>query len=112
MSSRNIILLLIIATIYIGCNSGSSGKNTTENVGFVATIDTTMTLMEVAKANNIGEPYLRTKLGIPAKIGKKYTVTEMTRRFNFSIEDLKNTIEDRKNLQNSRKRKSPEKNDK
>ena len=56
-----------------------------------------MTLADVAKANNIGEPFLRTKLGINYKIGKTYSVTKMGKLYNFSIDDLKKIIEDQKN---------------
>lgn len=85
--------------VIISCNSNSKETNTHEEKAFVAKIDSSMTLLQVAKANKIGEPYLRTQLGIPDKIGTKYTVAEMAQRFNFTLEDLRNVIEDRKNKQ-------------
>ncbi len=98
-------MLIITVTIYLGCTSGPQKESKDEVETFVATVDTSMTLMEVAKLNNIGEPYLRTELGIPPKIGKKYTVAEMSRRFHFSIDDLKKVIEDRKNYQKTKNNK-------
>lgn len=106
--------MIVLAGIFIiSCNSNAIENNTDEEKGFVATIDSSMTLLQVAKANNIGEPYLRTKLGIRPYIGKKYTVTEMAQRFNFTLDDLRKVIEDRKNKQEAaRKRKMKAKNKK
>ncbi len=63
----------------------------------MAIIDSTMTLSEVARANQIGEPYLRTMLGIPKKIGSRYDVATMAKRFKFTLDDLRKVIEDEKN---------------
>lgn len=98
MSLRNILFLFSFITLIAACNSNSP-ENDNQTEGYVAIIDTSMTLMEVAKANRIGEPYLRTMLGIKKGIGSKYTVSEMAQRFNFEISDLRKVIEDRKNKQ-------------
>jgi len=90
---------MLISVSIISCNSGDEKNKKDENRGFSATIDSTMTLAQVAKANNIGEPYLRTELGIRHNIGKSYTIAQMAERFKFSIDDLRKIIEDRKNKQ-------------
>ncbi len=97
MVVRNIIIILTIVILGIGCSGNGNSKNDREQERYIAVIDTSMTLMEVAKANDIGEPYLRTMLGIPKRIGKKYTVATMAKRFKFELEDLRKIIEDQKN---------------
>ena len=99
MIFRNLFLLTVIISVTISCTNYSSDDNNSNNVGYVVIMDSSMTLMEVAKANNIGEPFLRSKLNIPKKIGKKYDVATMAKRFKFDLEDLKKIIEDQKNKQ-------------
>ncbi len=96
---------MLVSISFVSCNSTAEKSNNSENIGFVAKVDSTMTLSQVAKANNIGEPYLRTELGIRNHIGKNYTVMQMSKRFKFSIDDLRKIIEDRKNKQAKAKRK-------
>ena len=106
-------MIVLVGVVIVSCNSNTQENNTGNAKSFVATIDSSMTLLQVAKANNIGEPYLRTKLGIRPHIGKKYTVAEMAQRFNFTLDDLRRVIEDRKNKQEAaRKRKMKAKNKK
>ena len=106
-------MIVLVGVIIVSCNSNTQENNTDKAKSFVATIDSSMTLPQVAKANSIGEPYLRTKLGIPPHIGKKYTVVEMAQRFNFTLHDLRQVIEDRKNKQAAaRKRRMKAKNKK
>lgn len=98
MVIRNLFLLAIVFSfLAIGCSEASSSKNNKEKDVYVAVIDSNMTLFEIAKANNIGEPYLRTKLGIPKKIGERYDIMTMSKRFKFSLDDLRKIIEDEKN---------------
>ena len=104
MSIKSSIIVLLVSMSVISCNSGVPKDNTEDQKSFVAEIDTSLTLMQVAKLNNIGEPYLRSKLDIPKNIGKSYTVGQMTKRFNFTADDLRQVIEDRKNDQAARKR--------
>ena len=99
MIFRNLFLLTVIISVTISCTNYSSDDNNSNNVGYVVIMDSSMTLMEVAKANNIGEPFLRSKLNIPKKIGKKYDVATMAKRFKFDLEDLKKITEDQKNKQ-------------
>lgn len=105
MLLRNILILISFITIFAACNSNSPKKND-DNSPYVAVIDSSMTLLEVAKANNIGEPYLRSQLGIKKGIGKMYTITQMSKRFGFDIDELRQVIEDRKNKQSQKKSKS------
>lgn len=104
MLARKLFVIILLGIAIISCNSNSSEKDGDGDKGFVAKIDSSMTLTQIAKANNIGEPFLRTKLGIPKRIGKSYTITEMAQRFNFTIEDLRQIIEDQKNKRISRRR--------
>jgi len=97
MRIRNIIIVLLIGFSIAACNT--NGDNNEKNTGFIAKIDSTQTLTQIAKANNIGEPFLRTKLGVPDKIGKSYTITKLAKHFKFSIDDLRKIIEDQKNKQ-------------
>lgn len=90
---------IVAALIIAACNSGSDKKAETDFEPYVAVIDTSMTLLEIAKVNNIGEPYLRTQLGLRKKIGSSFSIAEMSRRYRFEIEDLRKIIEDRKNNQ-------------
>ncbi len=105
MNFRFYIILVSIIVTFVACNSGGAEKDNEDSKGYVAIVDTSMTLLEVAKANNIGDPYLRTKLGIPDRIGKSYKITTMAKRFNFTIDELKQVIEDQKNKQASRLKK-------
>lgn len=113
MLVKKIFLIALIGIFIVACNSNTQENSVDEKKGFVAKIDSSMTLLQVAKANNIGDPYLRAQLGIPHKIGTKYTVVEMAQRFNFTLDDLRKVIEDRKNKQEAaRKRKRKVKNKK
>ncbi len=105
MLARKLFVIILLGIAVISCNSNSSGNNGNAKKGFVAKIDSSMTLTQIAKANNIGEPFLRTKLGIRKHIGKSYTITEMAKRFKFTIDDLRQIIEDQKNKQASRRQK-------
>ncbi|MFK5856631.1 MAG: hypothetical protein QM503_10905 [Bacteroidota bacterium] len=96
---KRLLIVMLVTISVISCNSGDEKNKKEDNIGFVATIDSTMTLAQVAKANNIGEPYLRTELGIRRNVGNSYTVVEMAKRFKFSLDDLRKVIEDRKNKQ-------------
>ncbi len=105
MSLKSLLIIVLVSISIISCNTGTKENNTEEEKGFVANIDSSMTLTQVAKLNNIGEPYLRSKLGIPKNIGKSYTVAKMAKQFKFSLNDLRKIIEDRKNDQAARRKK-------
>ncbi len=62
-----------------------------------AVVFDTMTLSQVAKANNIGLPFLKTKLGIPNSVKYDYTIKQLKKNFKFTTEYLKEIIEDSKN---------------
>lgn len=104
MSIKSLIIGILVSISLLSCNSSTQENKSEEPVSFVAIVDSSMTLTQVAIANNIGEPYLRTVLGIRKNVGNKYTIVEMTKRFNFTIDDLKKIIEDRKNKQASKKK--------
>lgn len=110
MSVKSIIIAMIISVSIISCNTDVQKEKEPEK--FVAEIDSTMTLSQIAKLNNIGEPYLRTKLNIPKRIGNSYTITEMSTRFHFTFDDLRKVIEDRKNDQIMRRLKAQQETDK
>lgn len=97
MSIRKILFVIVILSSFVACNSNSGNGEAESYKPYVAVIDTSMTLSQVAKANKIGEPFLRTKLGVADRIGSKYTIVQMGNRFNFTIEDLRKVIEDQKN---------------
>lgn len=97
MIIRKILIVIVILTAFVACNSNSGNGEADSYEPYVAIVDSSMTLSQVAKANSIGEPFLRTKLGVADRIGSKYTIVQMGKRFNFTIEDLKKIIEDQKN---------------
>ena len=97
MALRNLMIIVSLIIATIGCTNSTKNADADNKERYIAVIDSNMTLMEVAKANKIGEPYLRTALGIPKKIGKKYTVATMAKRFKFDLKDLRKVIEDQKN---------------
>ncbi|MBC8321580.1 MAG: hypothetical protein H8E34_12750 [Bacteroidetes bacterium] len=103
MTIKNFIIGLLLVLSIVACNTDVKNNNNDESQGYVAKIDTSLTLAQIAKLNNIGEPYLRTKLGIRQNIGNKYSISYMAKRFNFTIDDLKKIIEDAKNEQPSAK---------
>ncbi len=112
MSVKSFIIALLVSVSIISCNSNVQENSNEEQISYVAKIDTTMTLAQIAKLNNIGEPYLRSKLDIPKNIGRKYTIIEMSKRFKFTIDELRQVIEERKNkqaLRRSKKAKSENK---
>jgi len=96
---KRFLIIIFVSISIISCNSATDRVDKDTNTGFVAQIDSTMTLAQVAKTNNIGEPYLRTKLGIRSNVGNSYTVAKMAKQFKFSLDDLRKIIEDRKNKQ-------------
>jgi hypothetical protein len=104
MIARKLFVIILLGSIVISCNSNSSKIDSDNETVYVAKIDTSMTLTQIAKANNIGEPYLRSKLGIRENIGNNYNIVTMAQRFNFTLDDLRKIIEDQKNKQASRKR--------
>jgi len=106
MLIKRILLVMLISISIISCNSEVKKTENDKETGFVAQIDSSMTLAQVAKANNIGEPYLRTELGIRRNVGNSYTVAQMAKRFKFSIDDLRKIIEDRKNKQSAARSKN------
>lgn len=99
MLVKKVSFILIIVSLLISCNTELKKDENQDKTGYVAVIDSSMTLLDVAKANNIGEPYLRTKLGIMKGVGKNKTLAELSRSFKFEFEDLRKIIEDRKNSQ-------------
>ncbi len=98
MLFRKILVVILISLAAYACSSSGTKSEADNNKGsYVAIVDSSMTLAEVAKANKIGEPYLRTKLGIKKGVGNTYTVVRMGKLFDFTINDLKTVIEEQKN---------------
>ena len=62
-----------------------------------AVVYDSMTLSQVAKANNIGLPFLKTKLGIPKSVTYDYSIKQLKKNFRFTTDRLKSIIEDSKN---------------
>ncbi len=71
--------------------------NLTPEEHFHAIVNDTMTLREVAKINGIGEPFLKTKLGIPTNITYEYPLKQLEKNYKFTLEALKTLVEDTKN---------------
>jgi hypothetical protein len=119
-----IVLLISVAFLSVACNNNgdkrqnrqqSSEKSVTKKTSgkkniktdkfpqltpeehFHAVVYDTMTLSQVAKENNVGLPFLKTKLGIPNSVKRDYTIKQLKRNFRFTTERLKEIIEDAKN---------------
>ena len=116
------IAMLLIAVVFIsfGCNQNQNKKaqhqvtadnqksvdtnaitdkfpNLTPEEHFHAIVNDTMTLREVAIINGIGEPFLKTKLGIPTNITYEYPLRQLKKNYKFTLEALKTLVEDTKN---------------
>jgi len=66
-------------------------------VEFVVTIDTNMTIAEFAKANQIGEPYLRTMLGMPTRAGRQLPLHQLRKNYKFTYKSLEDIVAEAKN---------------
>ncbi len=71
--------------------------NLTPEEHFHAVVNDTMTLREVAKINGIGEPFLKTELGVPATINYEYPLRQLKKNYKFTLQTVKNLVEDTKN---------------
>ncbi len=117
------ILIIAVTLATVGCNNNkeknqqkqqlktqlkSTSGNTTKVLQdkfpeltpeehFHAIVSDTMTLSEVAKVNNIGLPFLKTKLGIPQYLKYDYHIIQLKKNYRFTIQKLKKLIEDSKN---------------
>ncbi len=78
-------------------NSSDKFPELTPEEHYHAIVSDSMTLAEVAKVNNIGLPFLKTKLGIPQQLNYGYPVSQLKKNFRFTTEQLKTIIEDAKN---------------
>ena len=73
---------------------------------FHAVVEPEMTLAEVAKANSMTESYLKQKLGIPHYVDHPYTVLQLSRNYQFTVEDLKLLIENHKDKKTTQSKKA------
>jgi len=71
-----------------------------------AVVEPEMTLAEVAKANKMAESFLKQKLGIPQYVNHPYTVLQLSRNYQFTVEDLKRLIENYKDKKTARSKKA------
>lgn len=89
--------VVILWTLAASCGQEPETQSKVETGKYVAVLDSTMTISEIAKANQIGEPYLRTMLGMPDRVGAKLPLYKLKKSFRFSEETLKQIIEEAKN---------------
>lgn len=89
--------VVILSTLVISCSQETEKQSVGETTKYTAVLDSTMTISEIAKANQIGEPYLRTMLGMPDRAGANLPLYKLRKSFRFSDEKLKQIIEDAKN---------------
>lgn len=75
-----------------------------ESEKFHAVVEEEMTLKQVADTNNLAESYLKQKLGIAHYVKHPYTVLELSRNYQFTVDDLKWIIEDYKDSKTARKK--------
>jgi len=81
----------------VSYEQGSEKETTNETGYYVAILDSTMTISEITKANQIGEPYLGTKLKMPTKAASTLPLHKLKKSFKFTDETLKQVIEEAKN---------------
>ncbi|MCF6171170.1 MAG: hypothetical protein L3J66_09360 [Bacteroidales bacterium] len=105
--NRLFFMLLAISLLALGCEQAK--KKATREVmksmqpkekmqldtaeKYHAVVEKDMTLAEVAKANNMTNSFLKQKLGIPHYVDHPYTILELSRNYQFTVEELKLLIE-------------------
>ena len=73
-----------------------------ESEKYHAVVEEEMTLKQVADTNNLAESYLKQKLGIAHYVKHPYTVLELSRNYQFTVNDLKWIIEEYKDSKTAR----------
>lgn len=63
-----------------------------ESEKYHAVVNETMTLAEVADTNGVAISFLKQKLGIPHYVDHPYTILQLSRNYQFSVDDLKRII--------------------
>lgn len=96
---RYLVVTLIALTFLASCAESPSKEKSseTETKVYVVKLDTNMTIAELAKANQIGEPYLRTKLGMSTKAGANLPLHQLRKNYKFTYEELEGIISKAKN---------------
>jgi len=93
--------LIVVAAMllaFAACESTPKKETVkSENVEFVVKIDTNMTISELAKANQIGEPYLRSMLGMPTRAGAQLPLHQLRKNYKFTYKRLEDIISEAKN---------------
>jgi len=98
MPIKYLLIVLISLLAFAACeNSPEKETKKTEQTDFVVTIDTNMTIGEFAKANQIGEPYLRTKLGMPTRAGGQLPLHQLKKNYRFTYKSLEDIVYKAKN---------------
>jgi len=100
MTMKYLVVALMALTFLASCGESPSKETTskkTEIKTYVVKMDTNMTLSELAKANQIGEPYLRTQLGMPTKAGATIPLHQLRKNYKFTYERLEGIISKAKN---------------
>jgi hypothetical protein len=77
-----------------------------ETEKFNATVELEMTLLQVADTNGIAISYLKQMLGIPHYVDHPYTILQLSRNYQFTVDDLKRIIDKYKDDKAVRKKKS------
>ena len=91
---------LMLSVLFTACSTTptpATDEKQQSETGYVVVLDTAMTLAEFAKANQIGEPYLRQQLGMPTRGGSTIPLYQLKRNFKFSFEKLTGIVEKAKN---------------
>ena len=111
-----LLILLIFSLLFSGCenwkkkaaNEAMKSMQPVEQVQldesekYHAVVEEEMTLKQVADTNNMAESYLKQKLGIAHYVKHPYTVLELSRNYQFTVDDLKWIIEDYKDSKTAR----------
>ena len=77
-----------------------------ETEKFNAIVENEMTLAEVADTNSLAISFLKQKLGIPHYVDHPYTILQLSRNYQFTVDDLKRIIDKYKDDKAIRKKKT------
>lgn len=93
MTVKHSIFALLLAIFFASCSTSPTPTSTSPKKEQLKTnsdvvIDSTMTLKEFAKANNMTEPYLRKQLNMPTKAGAKLPLYQLKKTFKFTDKQL------------------------
>ncbi|MDP2722158.1 MAG: hypothetical protein Q8O72_05335 [Bacteroidales bacterium] len=93
------LFALVLIFFFAACTTSPTPQQekVKETKAFHAVVlDSTMTLGEFAKANQVLESYLRQQLGMPTRAGSTMPLYKLKRNFKFTYDQLTDFVEQAK----------------